>query len=167
MRRSWCAVLLVVAVMTGFVSATAEAASPSSGKLTKTKRSLTWKGAEFTTPSPWGQVTCLTQDDPGCDYFTLKLVLGDRAKIELKITGTNPCGADCTAPVTGNDFDVYLYDPNGDVVDDGTTERGVEKVTFTHRKKFNNKPYLIEVNAWMVQPGATYKGAVKVLKVGT
>jgi hypothetical protein len=68
-------------------------------------------------------------------------------------------------PVTGDDYDLYVYDPSGVLVSggQGTTERGNEKLTFTYNRKFSGKAYDVAVRPWMVLPGSTYKGTATAL----
>jgi hypothetical protein len=109
-----------------------------------------------------------------CDHFALKITLGNNAKVQIKITTPRPnppgtfAGTTSLEPVTGDDYDLYVYDPSGALITGatGATEKGNESVTITHRKKFNGKPYDVAVRAWAVAPGSSYKGSVAALTVG-
>jgi len=158
----------------------ARAAAPGAGSITKTKRSLAWKGASFTVSDPAPDPSGLNlyapscQTDSMCDHFKLKITLGDKAQIQIRITTAHPnppgtfAGVTSLEPVTGDDYDLYVYDPSGALVSgaQGTTEKGNEKVVFTHKKRFNGRYYDVAVRAWAVQPGSTYSGAVTALTVG-
>jgi hypothetical protein len=156
----------------------AEAASPASGTITKSKRTATWSGsASMSDPYPdpvtgflgIGDIfkidkSCHT--DTACDHFALKVTLPNNARIEVKIVTPRPNPPmGLGQPVTGDDYDLYVYDPTGKLLTgaQGTTERGNEKVTFAHNKKFNGKAYDVAVRPWMVLPGSTYKGTVTAL----
>jgi hypothetical protein len=109
-----------------------------------------------------------------CDHFALKITLGDKAKIQIKIKTprANPpglfLGVQSAQPITGDDYDLYVYDPSGSLVSgtQGATEKGNETVTFTHRKRFNGKAYDVAVRPWAVEPGSTYSGFVTAISVG-
>jgi hypothetical protein len=111
-----------------------------------------------------------------CDHFALKLVLGEGAKVRISITTArpNPPGSPVPVlglslqPLTGDDYDLYVYDPSGRLVSGtaGSTEKGDETVTITHHKRFDGKAYDVAVRAWAVAPGSTYMGAARVLTLG-
>lgn len=178
MKRLLAISLLVAAA--GVFALPAQAATPNSGSITKSKRSLRWQGESFTlsdpAPDPTGfdlyNPSC--QTDSMCDHFKLKITLGDKAQIQVKITTAHPnppgtfAGITSLEPVTGDDYDLYVYDPNGALVSgtQGSTEKGNEKVVFTHKKRFNGKFYDVYVRAWAVQPGSTYAGSVNALTIG-
>ena len=178
MRKLTAALVLVAAL--GVFAVPAQGAAPTSGALTKARRSAKWSGGPFyvsdLAPDPTGlglyAPSCHT--DSMCDHFKLKITLGDKAQVQVKITTprANPpgtfAGVTSLEPVTGDDYDVYVYDPSGALVSgaQGTTEKGNEKVTFTHRKKFNGKFYDVAVRPWAVAPGSTYSGTVNALTVG-
>ena len=168
-----CSLLVVCALP-------ARASSPSGGSITKSHRSLKWSGASFVLSDPAPDPSGLFLYDPSChtdsmcDHFSLKITLGDKAKIQIKITTARPnppgtfAGVTSLEPVTGDDYDLYVYDPNGALVSgaQGTTEKGNETVTFMHKKKFNGRAYDVAVRPWAVAPGSTYSGAVNALSVG-
>lgn len=171
-------VVLVAAVLA--VALPAGAATPAGGTVTKSKRTAKWKGGPFTVSDPVDPVglgfppepSC--SQDPMCDHFSLKVTLGEGARIEVKITTANPNppgsvgGVTSLQPITGDDYDVYVFDPNGILItgDKGASEKGNEKVTFTHKKRFNGKAYDVAVRPWAVMPGSTYSGSATVVAVG-
>jgi hypothetical protein len=154
------------------VSAPAEAANPATGTLSKTKRSISWQGADASISGvafdPAGTFDCNFFGDPTCDHFTLKIDLGEGAKIQLQIKGTDPSD-ETEAGKVYNDFDVYIYPPgsnNPAPIAQGTSPNGNETVTFVHRARFRKQAYDIAVRPWLVTPGATYKGSVKAVTLG-
>jgi hypothetical protein len=114
------------------------------------------------------------QTDMFCDHFALKVNLGEGAKVRISITTPRPnppgafLGITSLEPVTGDDYDLYVYDPNGALITgaQGATEKGDETVTITHHKKFNGKAYDVAVRPWAVLPGSTYSGAINALSLG-
>ena len=172
MRRAVAFAAILAAVVAA--SLPADAATPANGTVTKSKRTASWSGGPFTmsdpAPDPSGfdiyAPSCHTSTS--CDHFALKITLGNSAKVEIKVTTPNPNPVGGQQPVQGDDYDIYVYDPTGALVsgDKGTTEKGNEKVTITHLKKFNGKAYDVAVRPLAVMPGSTYKGSVKALSVG-
>jgi hypothetical protein len=172
-KRSLCAVL-IAAVMVA-LALPAQAASPASGTITRAKRSLAWSGGPFVVSEPAPDPSGLNvyapscHGDSMCDHFALSVHLGDGARVRIAITTArpNPPGS-IAQPVTGDDYDLYVYDPTGALLTgmSGATEKGDESVTITHRKAFNGKDYDVAVRPWAVLPGSTYQGSVKALSLG-
>jgi len=185
MRRPFAVLVAAVAAMCVLVLPV-RASTPNGGTISKAKRSLKWTGGPFyasdPAPDPVSSFLGLgiyayspsCHTDNLCDHFSVRMSLGDNAKVQIKITTAHPnppgtfAGVDSLQPVTGDDYDVYVYDPNGTLVsgDHGATEKGNETVTITHSKQFNGKPYDIAVRPWAVSPGSTYSGAVQVQSAG-
>ncbi len=169
------AVLTTVVVAGLLVAALpAHGAAPSSGTLTKSKRTAKWSGGPFTLSDPTDPVGLGIPPAPSChrnsscDHFALKIRLDEGAKVEIAVKTPNPNPPDGLQPITGDDYDIYVYDPNGIEVSGGkgATVKGNEKVTITHKKKFNGKAYDVAIRPWAVMPGSTYSGTAKVLAVG-
>ena len=178
MTKTLAVVITSLAILAA--SAPAHAATPTGGTITKSKRSLHWQGATFIVSEPAPDPITNTlyapdcHTDSMCDHFALKVTLGDNAQIDVRITTARPNppgtfeGIQSLQPITGDDYDLYVYDPSGRLVSgmNGATEKGNEHVTIAHRKRFNGKAYDIAVRAWAVAPGSTYQGAVRVLSTG-
>lgn len=167
MTRAVKVLAVVAAAALSFAVVPADAASPASGTVSKSKKSLTWTGAAttFSSPTPPFDLGCNDMPDPNCDHYTLKINLGEGAKIEVSIKGADPANANSpTKPY--NDFDIYMYAPDGTRVGTGDSGSGNETFTFIHRARHRNKPYDITVRPWLVLPGASYKGFVKALTLG-
>ena len=114
-----------------------------------------------------GDMSCHANSN--CDHFALKVTLGNSARIQITVTTPDPNPAGGQQPIQGDDYDVYVYNPNGVLIsgDQGASEKGNEKVTITHLKKFNGKAYDVAVRPWAVLPGSTYKGSVTALSLGS
>lgn len=168
-RARRAAVAAVVGAL--LLHGTAEAASPSRGTITKSQRNLSWSGGPFTTSSPVPADTGLDcvrgASDDLCDHYALSVNVGDRAEIEVAIASPNACPAGClAAPVDGDDYDLYVYAPDGTKVGQSTTPAGKEKVVFKHRRRYSGQPYEVRIVPWAVRPDSTYKGTVRALTTG-
>src|SRR5712692_6116527 len=167
MNRSLCVGAVLIAVLTAALAAPAGAAAPTAGSITRSNRTLSWSGATFLVSSPFpdpvtedvnanagfqviAPVNPSCHTDSMCDHFALNVRMGDGARIEVKIStarpnppGAGPAGISSLQPITGDDYDIYVYDPTGKFISGtaGTTEKGNERVVFTHAKRFNGKPY--------------------------
>jgi hypothetical protein len=159
--------LLVLTVGLTVSAQSAHAATPSSGTLTKSKRTVSWNGGPFTLSQPIPDSDCMLggPDDPICDHFALTIKLGDGARIEVAIKTPAPNQAGGQQPVQGDDYDLFVFSPTGSLLGKSNTEKGNERVRFNHRARWSGKPYEVRVNPWFVQPGSTYKGTTKALTV--
>lgn len=161
--------LLAVVSLTGLalVAVPAQAATPASGTLSKAKKSLSWTGAAATFSSPVAGIDlgCNDIPDPNCDHYMLKINLGEGAKISITVKGADPANENSTTKPY-NDFDVFVYAPDGTRVAAGTSGNGNETFTFIHRARHRNKPYDVSVRPWLVLPGADYKGTIKAVTLG-
>jgi hypothetical protein len=158
-----CAAVFATAVPAG-------AATPGGATVSSKKKTAAWQGADVTFSSiafdPIGLGNdCNLLGDPFCDHFALKIDLGEGAKIQLQIKGEDP-SAGGAKPY--NDFDVFIYPPGPAAapIAAGTTEFGNETVNFTHRARYRKQPYDIAVRPYLVMPGASYKGTIKVITLG-
>jgi hypothetical protein len=163
-------VVVVAAVATGLLlHGAANAATPTAGTISKAKKSVSWSGGPFTLSEPTLDSDCNIggADDPICDHFSLTVNLGDSANIEVAIKTPRPCTAGCLAqPAEGDDYDLFVYGPDGSKVAEKATPAGNEKLVFKHRGRFRGKPYEVRVTPWAVLPGSTYKGTVRAVTVG-
>lgn len=156
----------VALLFLGIVSGSAaHAASPDSGKLLGTKRVMTWSGGPFLTSEPnYVSADCLAgASDPLCDHFALTVGLAGGTEIEISVTTASPNPPEGIQPIDGDDYDLFVYAPNGALVAEAANTKGNETVLFRHDSRFNGKPYEIRVHPWFVFPGSTYKGTAKAL----
>jgi len=140
------AVLLAVAIAQG----PAYAANPARGAISQTRLSVQWKGGPFLAPRPIG---CLGPGDSTCDYFFLKVNLARGSEIEIKMT--TPRSTSGAAPLDGDDFDIYVWGPNDQILAEGATDSGNETLTFVHSAK-PGYSYEVEVVPFLVNPGSGY-----------
>jgi hypothetical protein len=92
--------------------------------------------------------------DTTCDYFFLKLNLAPGSVVEIKMT--TPRSTSGLAPIDGDDFDIYVWGPNDEIIASGATDSGNESLKFTHSQKLRNYVYEIEVVPFIVNPGSKY-----------
>lgn len=150
--------LLSVVAVTGLlaVNVPAGAATPPGATLSKKKKTVSWTGS-FTLSDPSPIDGCVLEDaSPVCDRFLLKLDLGEGAKVKVSIPGQ-----------TATDIDLYVWAPGRILVgNSGNLPGAGESVEFTHRARFRNRAYTIEVKPYAVIPTTSYKGTATVLKLG-
>ncbi len=167
MRARGTAVALAI-VLTTLVQPRAEAASPASGTLLRTRPWVTWSGGPFVLSEPnYVNATCLAgARDPLCDHYALKINLGEAARIQVSVTtsGANP--NDGIQPLDGNDYDLYVYSPEGTLVAYAANTQGNETLSFQYRARFSGRPYEVRVHPWFVRPGSTYKGMARAMTFG-
>jgi len=148
-----------------FGAAPAHAASPDNGTISKSKRTIKWTGGPYAVSYPTTDVECPGgKTDPVCDHFFLKVDMGDGAVIKVTIAGSTS-GLEFLQSIAAgpNDFDLFVYAPDGTKVGESATPRGRESVTFVHKRAFRNKPYEVRVVPYLVVPGATYQGTVRAM----
>ncbi len=155
----------------------ATAASPAGATLSKAKRSLTWSGGPFTLSQPTGDAQSQTgglvqtacpggKTDGMFDHFFLKVNLGAGSKIKGSIVGSVSGLEILQGPADApNDFDLFVYAPDGSEVGESTNPGSHENVTFVLKAAFRNQPYEVRVAPYEVLPGATYSGKAAALVV--
>lgn len=146
----------------------AEAATPESGSINRSKRSVKWSGGPLylSQPNPVASDCLGDSDDPTCDYFALTVNLGEGARIQVKVTTPSPNTDDGINGVQGDDYDLFVYAPNGTLVAESANPRGNETAEFRHRARYNGKPYEVRITPWLVLPGSTYEGTAQALSLG-
>ena len=147
-------VFLLVTALVGLVSVgTAQAATPSSGTLSKKVKSVKWTGS-FTLSQPNPAGDCVGgESDPICDHYMLKVNLGDGARIRI----------DLPTPNGQTDIDFYVYSPAGSLVASSGNLIGTnEFAEFRHSGRFKGKSYEVRIVPFIVVPGTSYAAAAKV-----
>ncbi len=150
--------VVTVVVSLSFAPWSAHAANPARGTLSPSQTSLKWKGGPFLAPRPIG---CMGPGDTTCDYFFLKLNLAPGSEIQIKMT--TPRSTSGLAPIDGDDFDIYVWGPNDEIIAEGATDSGNESLTFTHTQKLRNYVYEIEIVPFIVNPGSGYTARATVV----
>lgn len=141
-RRIFCAGALALAV--ALVPAIAVAATPRSGSVSSSS-GASWQGGPFVASNPAECLVTTGLPIPGCDRFDLTVVpLAGSDLVEIAITPSNP----------GDDYDLYIYDSAGNLLDSSANGGGNEQVTLSDP---GAGPYRVIVQAYLVLPGATYR----------
>jgi hypothetical protein len=156
---------VVCAALTAMLATgVAQAAAPGIGTLSKAKRSVTWNGGPYVVSYPTSNVECVNgSSDSMCDHFMLKVNMGQGAKIKVAIVPSSS-GLEILQILAGpNDYDLYVYGPDGNKVGESAGSTGRESVTFKHKASFRNKAYEVRVVPFLMIPGATYKGTATAL----
>lgn len=129
----------------------AQAATPGSGTLSKAGQELSWTGSFMLSTVELGCAIV-----PACDHYKLKVSMGDGARVRIAIPAPNPA----------TDIDFTVYDPKGVEIASSVNLPGEnESATFTHRGKFRNQVYDVEIDPYLVAPSVvTYKATARVAK---
>lgn len=153
MRRARHLLIASAAATALVASAVAQAATPAGGTLSKPKQTLTWTGA-FRIGTL--EVKCRADAVVRvCDHFKLKVGMGDGSRIRVQLP----------APNSATDVDFFVYDPKGAEIARSVNVVGQnESASFTHKAKFRNQAYDIEVVPYLVNPTTTYKATASVAK---
>lgn len=128
------------------VAATAaSAATPSEGTLANKKDEVEWKGGPFFVTNP---AACVGASDPTCDHFRLN-VENEKSLKRILVAIAPDEGFD------GDDYDLFVYDPAGNLLASATQPDGFESVVFEPN---GSDHYEVRVQPWLVSPGSTYSG---------
>ena len=125
-------------------------ATPASGTVTL-QGSLAWTGGPFVASNAVG---CQGAGDPTCDNFLLTVDKPDSGtyKVEITVSTAN----------TRDDFDVFVYGPDGMLVDDATSMgTPPERVLIPNAVEGT---YRVEVQPFVARPGITTYQALAVMK---
>src|SRR5215218_2873950 len=143
-RRSFLrvgALALVWALLPGIT----KAATPGAGTVSSASSSAGWQGGPFLLSNP---ATCLSSGPavPGCNRFALT-VAPPAGSYVVEIS-TAPAGP-------GDDYDLFVYDAAGNLVDSSATGGGTEKVALSGLPAGT---YQVVVQAFLVGVNSTYRG---------
>lgn len=147
--------LLSVVAMAGLlaVDVPAGASTPPGATLSKKKKSVSWTGS-FILSDPSPIDGCAGEDSsPICDRFLLKLDLGEGSKVKITLPGQ-----------TATDIDLYVFAPGRILVgSSGNLPGEGESVEFTHKARYRNRAYTVEMKPYAVIPTTSYKATATVL----
>jgi hypothetical protein len=144
MRQALLFTLAVLAAV-AFAAMPAGAAAPAAGTISSAATTTSWQGGPFTVPNPTG--VCAVDVQPGCDTYSLNIVAPATGSYSVTIT-TTPSAPD-------DDYDLYVYDANGNEVGSSASASGSEKVVLDSPK---GGIYKVQVIAYLVNPGDGYTG---------
>lgn len=140
-----------ILAIAALIAATAvRAAEPGSGTVSKGKKISTWVGGPHTAsvPSPVG---CVTASNPACEAFALTADLKPGSNFAVAIA----------SEIAGDDYDLYVYYPNGTLAASSATESGNEAVVIKHTLLQGIGPYKVRVLPFTVSVGSTYQGIAR------
>jgi hypothetical protein len=153
-RRILLALPAVFAAVVAFAATGALGASPSSGSISMSSPTVQWTGGPFVASNPAGCVA--GSADPTCDSFLLTVDRPEDTKkyrVEITVSTAN----------TADDYDVFVYDAEGNTVDDATSEgTPPERAVIADAK---DGTYEVQVQPWLVDPGSTYQAEAKMIEV--
>ncbi|HKV11661.1 MAG TPA: zinc-dependent metalloprotease family protein [Thermoanaerobaculia bacterium] len=130
-----------------FAATAAWAAEPGTDTVGKGKRDATWMGGPYTAGVP-NQLGCLGTSDPTCDAFALSVDLKPGARFAVGIA----------SEIEGDDYDLYVYYPDGTEAGRSANAGGNESVVIQHSLLHGTGPYQVRVLPFDVTSGSTYQG---------
>src|SRR5918999_3277146 len=125
------------------------AAEPSSGTVSNGNRTAEWTGGPFQTGVPGAG--CVTPADPTCDAFSLTVDLKPGRRFAVAIA----------SEIEGDDYDLYVFYPDGTEAARSATSGGSEAVVIEHTSLHGSGPYHVRVQPWQVSAGSTYQGVAR------
>ncbi|HEX2225186.1 MAG TPA: zinc-dependent metalloprotease family protein [Thermoanaerobaculia bacterium] len=147
---SYRRVFLAVLATTGLTSAPAMAAQPSSGTVAPPNISAQWVGGPYTVGVP-NQLGCLTPGNPTCDAFDVTVNLPNNYRFAVAIA----------SEIEGDDYDLYVYYPDGTEAARSANAGGNESVVIVHNQSRGTGPYKVRVLPFEVTSGSTYQGIAR------
>ena len=124
----------------------AQAADPASDAVGGKSKSASWSGSA-TASNP---AACVGASDPTCDHFFLDVTTRSNQDVSIAITGTE-----------GDDWDLFVYGPDGSQVASSATSSSNESVVIDG---VPTGTYEVRVQPFTVTPGATYEGRAALVK---
>lgn len=149
MKRS-VLVSSALALATFLTATAAQAANPSSGSITPPNTGASWTGGPYTVGVP-NQLGCLAPLNPTCDAFelTVNLNLGYRFVVAIQ------------SEIAGDDYDLYVYYPDGTEAGRSATASANESVVIEHTNLHGTGAYKVRVLPFAVASGSTYQGIAR------
>lgn len=133
----------------------AHAAQPSSGAL-QTTGQATWTGGPYQLSVP-NQLGCVLAFNPTCDAYNLTVDLTPGSRFVVAVE----------SEIAGDDYDLYVYYPNGTEAGRSANAGGTESVVITHDNLHGSGAYKVRVLPFQVTAGSTYKGLAKATSAQT
>ncbi|HYG63842.1 MAG TPA: PPC domain-containing protein [Thermoanaerobaculia bacterium] len=134
----------------------AHAAQPSTGTVAPPNVSATWTGGPYTLGVP-NQLGCLFPGNPTCDAFNLTVNLPVNYRFAVAIT----------SEIEGDDYDLYVYYPDGTEAARSANDGGNEQVVIKHTTAHGTGPYKVRVLPFSVTSGSSYAGVARATSAQT
>jgi hypothetical protein len=146
--KSWTSIGAALLLMTAgaAVTAPAEAATPAAGTVGGKHKATTWTGTA-TASNPGA---CAGAADPTCDHYALNVDVRANQDVTIGIVGAE-----------GDDWDLFVYGPDGSQVASSATPSSSESVVIDGQPAGT---YEVRVQPFTVTPGATYDGRATAVK---
>ncbi len=141
--------LLAFAVL--FIAPAVQAAQPSSGTLNNGNQNVTWTGGPYAAPGVPNQLGCVSPSNPTCDAFNLTVNLPAGRRFAVAIT----------SEIAGDDYDLYVYYPDGTEAARSANAGGNESLVVEHTNTHGSGPYAVRVLPFAVTDGSTYQGVAQ------
>jgi hypothetical protein len=141
----------VLLLLTLLAAGAAQAAEPAAGTVAKgNHRTATWMAGPFSGPG-FPTLGCLAPADPTCDAFalTVDLKVGSRFAVAI------------ATEIEGDDYDLYVFYPDGTAAASSATASGNEAVVIEHTALHGSGPYAVRVLPFAVTDGSTYQGIAR------
>lgn len=132
------------------LSVAAYGADPDSGAVSKGKRTANWAGGPFTAGVP-NAAGCIGTSDPTCDAFSLTVDVRPGSQFAVAITTAS----------ADDDYDLFVYYPDGTEAGRSATGGGNEAVVIQHTTLHGTGPYAVRVLPFDVASGSTYSGVAR------
>ena len=133
-----------------FLAPALYAAEPSSGTVSGGNRTAQWMGGPYTIGVP-NQLGCVSSSNPTCDAFALTVNLQPGRRFAVAIA----------SEIEGDDYDLYVYYPDGTEAARSAHAGSVESVVIAHTTLHGTGPYAVRVLPFTVTSGSTYQGVVR------
>lgn len=148
--------LSILAMAVSLAAPAAWAAQPGSGTVAPPNVSASWMGGPYTVGVP-NQLGCLHPSNPTCDAFalTVNLTLGYRFVVAIQ------------SEIPGDDYDLYVYYPDGTEAGRSANAGGNESVVIAHTNLHGSGPYKVRVLPFGVTSGSTYQGIARATSAAT
>lgn len=146
MTRFWMS-LSCLAIALLLTVPVAQAANPPHGRVAPPNVSAEWTGGPFTLGIP-NQLGCAGPSDPTCDAFSLHIDLPYDYRVSVAIW----------SDVAADDYDLYVYYPDGTEAGRSANAGGTEAVVIKHTDKHGTGLYQVRVLPFSVTAGGTYRG---------
>jgi hypothetical protein len=146
MRRVTFLSVAALAVAGLLTPTAAQSATPTSGAVGGKVKSVTWEGTA-TAPNPGA---CVGPADPTCDHFLLDVTTKRTQDVSIAVTGAE-----------GDDWDLFVYGPDGSQVASSATSSSNESVVIDGAPAGT---YEVRVQPFTVTPGATYDGRAALVR---
>lgn len=133
-----------------FIATNVHAAQPGSGTVAPPNVSATWTGGPYTVGVP-NQLGCLTPSNPTCDAYSLQVNLTPGYRFVVAVA----------SEIAGDDYDLYVYYPDGTEAGRSANTGGNESVVIKHSTAHGTGPYQVRVLPFSVTSGSTYEGVAR------